>query len=34
MVFDYRMLRRIFGPKREEAIEGWKHLNHRDVQNW
>jgi hypothetical protein len=26
-VFENRMPRRIFGPKREEAAEGWRKLN-------
>jgi hypothetical protein len=29
-VFEYRLLRRIFGPKREEMIEGWRKLHNEE----
>jgi hypothetical protein len=29
-VFDIRVLRRIFGPKRDEVTGGWRKLHNRD----
>jgi hypothetical protein len=28
-VFEYRVLRRIFGPKRDEVVVGWRKLHKR-----
>jgi hypothetical protein len=33
MVFDNRVLRRIFGPKREEVAGGWRRLHNEEVHN-
>jgi hypothetical protein len=32
-VFENRVLRRIFGPKRDEVIEGWRKLNNEELHN-
>jgi hypothetical protein len=32
-VFQKRMLRRIFGPKRNEIVEGWKRLHYEEFHN-
>jgi hypothetical protein len=32
-VFGNRMLRRMFGPKREEMAEGWKKLHNDELHN-
>jgi len=33
MLFENRMLRRIFGPKRDEIIGGWRKLHHEELMN-
>jgi hypothetical protein len=33
MMFENRMLRRIFGPKRDEVTEGWRKLRKDDLRN-
>jgi hypothetical protein len=33
MVFENRVLRRIFGPKRGEATGDWRKLHNEDLQN-
>jgi hypothetical protein len=32
-VFENRVLRRIFGPKREEVAGGWKRLRNEELHN-
>jgi hypothetical protein len=32
-LFQNRVLRRIFGPKRDEATGGWKKLHHEELHN-
>jgi hypothetical protein len=32
-VFENRVLRRIFGPKREELIGGWRKLHNEELHN-
>jgi hypothetical protein len=32
-VFENRVLRRIFGPKRDEATGGWRNLRNEDLHN-
>jgi hypothetical protein len=32
-VFDNRVLRRIFGPKRDEVTGGWRKLNNEELHN-
>jgi hypothetical protein len=32
-VFDNRALRRIFGPKRDDVIGGWRKLHNEELQN-
>jgi hypothetical protein len=32
-VFEKRALRRIFGPKRDEATEGWRKLHNEELHN-
>jgi hypothetical protein len=32
-VFENRVLRRIFGPKREEVTEGWRKLHNEELHN-
>jgi hypothetical protein len=32
-VFEYRALRRIFGPKRDEVIGGWRKLHNEELHN-
>jgi hypothetical protein len=32
-VFENRMLRRIFGPKREEVAGGWRRLHNEELHN-
>jgi hypothetical protein len=32
-VFENRVLRRIFGPKREEVTEGWRKMHNEEVLN-
>jgi hypothetical protein len=33
-VFENRVLRGIFGPKRDEVIEGWRNLHNRELHKW
>jgi hypothetical protein len=33
MVFEKRMLRRIFGPKRDEVTGGWRKLHNDELHN-
>jgi hypothetical protein len=33
MVFEDRVLRRIFGPKREEVAGGWRKLHNEELHN-
>jgi hypothetical protein len=33
-VFENRVLRRIFGPKREEIIGGWRKLHNEELHNF
>jgi hypothetical protein len=33
MVFDNRVLRRIFGPKRDEVTEVWRKLQNEELHN-
>jgi hypothetical protein len=32
-VFENRVLRRIFGPKRDEVMEGWRKLHNEELHN-
>jgi hypothetical protein len=32
-IFENRMLRRIFGPKRHEVTGGWRKLHNEELQN-
>jgi hypothetical protein len=32
-VFENRVMRRIFGPKRDEVIGGWRKLHNRELRN-
>jgi hypothetical protein len=32
-VFENRVLRRIFGPKRDDVINGWRKLNNDELHN-
>jgi hypothetical protein len=32
-VFENRVLRRIFGPKKDEAIGGWRKLHNEELHN-
>jgi hypothetical protein len=32
-LFENRVLRRIFGPKREEAVGGWRRLHNEELHN-
>jgi hypothetical protein len=32
-VFENRVLRRIFGPKRDEVVEEWRRLHSRELHN-
>jgi hypothetical protein len=32
-VFENRVLRRIFGPKRDEVTGGWRKLHHEELNN-
>jgi hypothetical protein len=32
-VFENRALRRIFGPKREEVLRGWRRLHNEELHN-
>jgi uncharacterized membrane protein len=32
-VFENRVLRRIFGPKRDELIRGWRKLHNKELRN-
>jgi hypothetical protein len=32
-VFENRVLRRIFGPKREEVARGWRRLHNEELHN-
>jgi hypothetical protein len=32
-VFQNRVLRRIFGPKREEVVGGWRRLHNEELHN-
>jgi hypothetical protein len=33
-VFENRVLRRIFGPTRDEVIEGWRKLHNEELNNF
>jgi hypothetical protein len=33
-VFENRVLRRIFGPKRDEVTGGWRKLHNEELRNW
>jgi hypothetical protein len=33
-VFENRVLRRIFGPNREEVLEGWRRLHNEELHNF
>jgi hypothetical protein len=33
-VFENRVLRRIFGPKRDEMIGGWRKLHNEGIKNF
>jgi hypothetical protein len=33
-VFEKRVLRRIFGPKREEGVGGWRKLHNDELHNF
>jgi hypothetical protein len=33
VVFENRVLRRIFGPKREEVAGGWRRLHNEELHN-
>jgi hypothetical protein len=33
-VFENRMLRKIYGPKRDEVTEGWRKLHNEELHNW
>jgi len=33
-VFENRALRRIFGPKREEAVTDWRRLHNEELHNF
>jgi hypothetical protein len=33
-VFEHRVLRRIFGPKRDEIIGGWRKLHNEELCNF
>jgi hypothetical protein len=33
MVFENRLLRRIFGPKRDGVTEGWRKLRNEELHN-
>jgi hypothetical protein len=33
-VFESRMLRRIFGPKRDEVTGGWRKLHNEELHDW
>jgi hypothetical protein len=33
LVFENRMLRRIFGPKREKVAGGWRRLHNEELHN-
>jgi hypothetical protein len=33
-VFENRVLRRIFGPKREEVVGGWRRLHNEELHNF
>jgi hypothetical protein len=32
-VFENRLLRRIFGPKRDEVMEGWRELHNEELHD-
>jgi hypothetical protein len=32
-VFENRVLRRIFGPRRDEAMRGWRKLHNEELHN-
>jgi hypothetical protein len=32
-VFEYRVLRKIFGPKREEVAGGWRGLHNEEIHD-
>jgi hypothetical protein len=34
MVFEKRMPRRVFGPKRDEMIRGWRKLHNEELHNF
>jgi len=33
-VYENKVLRRIFGPKREEALKGWRRLHNEELHNF
>jgi hypothetical protein len=33
-IFENRVLRRIFGPKREELMGGWRKLHNMELHKW
>jgi hypothetical protein len=33
-VFENRVLRRIFGPKRDEVTRGWRKLHNEELHDW
>jgi hypothetical protein len=33
MVFENRVLRRIFGPKRDEVMGGWRRLHNEEINS-
>jgi hypothetical protein len=33
-MFDNRVLRRIFGPKRDEVTGEWKRLHYEELNDW
>jgi hypothetical protein len=32
-IFENKVLRRIFGPKKDEIIEGWRELHNKELHN-
>jgi hypothetical protein len=33
-MFENRVLRRIFGPKRDEVLRGWRNLHNEELHNF
>jgi hypothetical protein len=33
-VFENRVLRRVFGPKRKKVVGGWRGLHNEELHNW